>query len=338
MKLLEILKKWRKFPYLENDFIFHPQFDPPPPPEYGKPTIDVPSISREYNGSGFLRIFTLWALEYCSTKPKDCQGGWVPLKFPFHKLAIKYGAGRNIIEAVNLRLVASETSIRVPKVYSAFMHEREPYILMELIDGVSLRDGWSVCTNDEKDYIILQLKGIFEELRNIPHPMPGAIAAGDMQTLFDPRLRHGSYGFGPFANEEDFNNFILCGVHEDSPILTNPETSLDTQTKSEIKEVITRQKMVNHGHKVCFTHGDVNPGNILIKGGKVVALIDFELAGFYPEYWEYVNAIIVMSHDEFWVTEVGQCLTPYPEEFYFEILRRMKHFSRRGLYRVYPWE
>ncbi|KAH8725719.1 hypothetical protein GQ44DRAFT_726809 [Phaeosphaeriaceae sp. PMI808] len=38
-----------------------------------------------------------------------------------------------------------------------------------------------------------------------------------------------------------------------------------------------------------FTHGDLHQGNIMVKDGKITGLIDLELAGWYPEYWDYVK-------------------------------------------------
>lgn len=38
--------------------------------------------------------------------------------------------------------------------------------------------------------------------------------------------------------------------------------------------------------KLVFTHGDLAPRNILIKRGQVVGLVDWELSGWYPEYFE----------------------------------------------------
>ncbi|TPX11419.1 uncharacterized protein E0L32_007838 [Thyridium curvatum] len=42
-------------------------------------------------------------------------------------------------------------------------------------------------------------------------------------------------------------------------------------------------------HRVVFTHSDVAPRNIIVRDDKVVGLIDWEDAGWYPEYWEYVK-------------------------------------------------
>jgi aminoglycoside phosphotransferase (APT) family kinase protein len=38
-----------------------------------------------------------------------------------------------------------------------------------------------------------------------------------------------------------------------------------------------------------FTHGDLAPRNIIVKDGKIAALLDWEVSGWYPEYWEYVK-------------------------------------------------
>ncbi|KAM3422441.1 hypothetical protein BST61_g2789 [Cercospora zeina] len=43
-------------------------------------------------------------------------------------------------------------------------------------------------------------------------------------------------------------------------------------------------------HRICFTHGDLAAINIFVRDAKVVAIIDWECAGWYPEYWEYTKA------------------------------------------------
>ncbi|KAB8211171.1 hypothetical protein BDV34DRAFT_185276 [Aspergillus parasiticus] len=57
------------------------------------------------------------------------------------------------------------------------------------------------------------------------------------------------------------------------------------------------QRMVDatlHGHRTVFTHGDLQPKNIMVeRTGSYedgcpafkTTLIDWEVAGWYPEYW-----------------------------------------------------
>ncbi|KAF9234106.1 hypothetical protein BU15DRAFT_53040 [Melanogaster broomeanus] len=48
---------------------------------------------------------------------------------------------------------------------------------------------------------------------------------------------------------------------------------------------------------VYLTHGDLLPRNILVDGSRITAIIDWETAGFYPEFWEYCR-----MHDPGWMT------------------------------------
>jgi hypothetical protein len=60
------------------------------------------------------------------------------------------------------------------------------------------------------------------------------------------------------------------------------------------------------GHEIVLTHGDLHPRNIMVSimpndlSDKseatpgvfiVTGLLDWEMCGWYPEYWEYVKAL-----------------------------------------------
>ncbi|PGH11236.1 hypothetical protein AJ79_04967 [Helicocarpus griseus UAMH5409] len=42
-------------------------------------------------------------------------------------------------------------------------------------------------------------------------------------------------------------------------------------------------------HRIVLSHCDLAPRNIIVRDGKVVVLIDWGDAGWYPEHWEYVK-------------------------------------------------
>ncbi|KAH6630799.1 kinase-like domain-containing protein [Chaetomium sp. MPI-SDFR-AT-0129] len=48
-------------------------------------------------------------------------------------------------------------------------------------------------------------------------------------------------------------------------------------------------------YPVVFSHADLAARNILVRDGHVVALLDWECAGWYPAYWEYVFAVMGMD-------------------------------------------
>lgn len=78
----------------------------------------------------------------------------------------------------------------------------------------------------------------------------------------------------PFFTEAAFNEFLLSNTISTTPTIY--------------------RKMLQHlvsttAHKILFTHGDLSPTNIIVKEGRIVGIVDWEYAGWYPEYWEFVQ-------------------------------------------------
>jgi thiamine kinase-like enzyme len=71
-----------------------------------------------------------------------------------------------------------------------------------------------------------------------------------------------------------------------------------------------------------FTHGDLNPFNILVCRDKVVGIIDWEFSGWYPHYWEYTSAWYGNLTRTAWRDLVDQFLIGYPMELEMEITRQ----------------
>lgn len=219
-------------PHLESQEELNRRWEIAPQAEFATPTIEVPKVTRSYKSGGLRQRFTIWAAKHYQQDP-DLIRAVIPLRFPFSKYCIKYSLSGSLNEAVALRFVASKTSVPVPKVYCAFEHIGFKNILMERVKGCSIKEGWSERSEDGRNALLEQLKGFFEELRNIPHPHPGAVGAADMQELFDPRLAKGDWGFGSFANERDFHTYVRAGFHEDNPSLNDPSESPMTKEEQE---------------------------------------------------------------------------------------------------------
>lgn len=47
---------------------------------------------------------------------------------------------------------------------------------------------------------------------------------------------------------------------------------------------------------IVFTYGDLAARNILVRDGRIVAIVDWEYAGWYPEYWGYMFALRGMDN------------------------------------------
>jgi hypothetical protein len=66
-------------------------------------------------------------------------------------------------------------------------------------------------------------------------------------------------------------------------------------------------------HCIVLTHSDFTPRNVLVDQGKVVAILDWEMAGYYPGYWEYVKAYYRPDWNSSWFRDrvVDSMLPPY---------------------------
>jgi serine/threonine protein kinase len=101
---------------------------------------------------------------------------------------------------------------------------------------------------------------------------------------------------GPFKSEEDFNATIA--------------DTFIAKSKGQVGPYI--RGMVNaHKHGIVFTHGDLRPDNIIVKNGRVAAIIDWEMAGWYPDHWEFVKAFYLEVFTDDWASHLLGVLTPY---------------------------
>ncbi|KAG9255085.1 kinase-like domain-containing protein [Emericellopsis atlantica] len=162
------------------------------------------------------------------------------------------GAKDHPNEAQVLRFVKEHTTIPVPEVISSDWDR----ITMEYIEGQTLQQAWPVLTPEQRSDILAELSGYIAQMRAL-----GGIHLGRLD------------GQG-----------VVVPIHD---WLVRPPKRL--QAQSMYWHQITTQ--LGTEYPIVFTHGDLASRNILVRDGHIVALLDWEFAGWYPEYWEYVFAL-----------------------------------------------
>jgi len=88
------------------------------------------------------------------------------------------------------------------------------------------------------------------------------------------------------------------------PILTGADSNADRDAA--IERMIQLQDKRQYETKP--THGDFNSLNVLVKDDNIVGIIDWEMAGWYPDYWESTSAWHVNHVDDYWRPEVEKVL------------------------------
>lgn len=169
---------------------------------------------------------------------------------------------------------------------------------MDRVDGVLLDDVIVHCTQEHRESYFRQVTDLLAELRSIKSPFGSKIcsASGSQVMLRDT---FGCKPHGPFSSEKEFNEAICMPHH----LSLTPSTLCHDVT-----------------HPIVFTHGDLAPYNIMVKDGKITAIIDWETAGWFPASWEYIQ-----THHSNWEgrglesrnvfrSYIPQMMSSYPRE------------------------
>ncbi|KAJ4988693.1 phosphotransferase [Stagonosporopsis vannaccii] len=201
---------------------------------------------------------------------------------------VKTGDCVRLAEAEAMKLVREKTTIPVPKVHNAYINDATgyPLIVMDFIEGECLADVWDGFDDGQKEEIIFQLRHYFSQLREIKGTFIGSV---DGTACEDQLFTDVPSAFGPYKDEAAFNEGIIA--------------ALKAMSSGGWLETICDMVSSLRGHEIVLTHGDISPRNIMVHGSKVVAILDWELSGYYPEYWEHSKALYRPDWQSGWIKD-----------------------------------
>ncbi|KAF2503076.1 hypothetical protein BU16DRAFT_28421 [Lophium mytilinum] len=192
-------------------------------------------------------------------------------------------------EEAAMRLVAKHTDVLVPDVQYSTYNEVHGDLFMSIIPGSPLSVHWEKLDDQTKERVCHDIWNLIGKFRQIPKP---------------PEL----------------NNFFLCSADgscsQDVFIedLESPPRPLvdDDAVRTRISERYyhyygrryTKEEILSllpHSQASVFTHCDIAPRNIMVDDHtyQITGLIDWEFAGWYPDYWEYLR-IHKYNNNEDW--------------------------------------
>jgi aminoglycoside phosphotransferase (APT) family kinase protein len=129
-------------------------------------------------------------------------------------------------------------------------------------------------TDQQLDLVARDLEQCIAELRKIPNDTASgfqicnALGGG----ISDWRISDSQRKELKFQSETLFNEYLV----DDLPL------------DEDAQKLVARSHSVKHD--IVFTHADLNMRNILVdEYGKVSGIVDWECAGWYPEYREYTK-------------------------------------------------
>lgn len=205
-----------------------------------------------------------------------------------NNIVYKYGSRVRYSEEVAMRLVKQHTSVPVPKIILSTYAPEQGNIGMSLIPGSTLQSIWDRLDECNKERVCLEIWTMIAQWRPIPRPPHQAhlyqcLADGSPATT-DPLLQDLAEPPRTLCTDEAVRLRIYQRYRR----------CYGERYADELPSMLPQSKVS------LFTHGDVAPRNILVdEDCRITGIVDWELAGWYPEYWEYAN-IMKPSSDQDW--------------------------------------
>ncbi|KAI6137642.1 kinase-like domain-containing protein [Pisolithus tinctorius] len=223
------------------------------------------------------------------------------------RTVVKFNPATRFAEAASMEFVSHHTHIPVPRVHDVFVIDGRTYIVMGYINAPELTYVWHKLTEMQKKAIFAQLRDFIGQLRSLEPHHPGRVQAVDSTGLFDPRICLDDRPFGPFSSVAEFHTYF------------GHNCLLNLEQCRQYFPLI--EAMAQRHYRIAFAHSDICPRNILARNGNVVAIVDWECAGWYPEYWEYTRwAVSNYRSPQTWLDARDNIMDVYSEELQVEDL------------------
>jgi hypothetical protein len=232
---------------------------------------------------------------------------------------VKYGPAVRMEEARTLKFLNQYPDIRAPRLRGVRIQSGrvldkdgdtgeealQTCIYMTRIPGDPLSTLLPAMDRSTMSCIAHEIRNEIDKLRSLKSE--GYVGSVGRGVCLDPLFRPGkSHGYGPFESEEAMNEFLVS----------------DRLPRNSTLKCYARKFMNSKQHTIYFTHGDLVPRNILVEDGHLSGIVDWQTAGWYPDYWEFVRACMYRSDDDWHkhIETVG--LADYSYLFLYLVLRQ----------------
>ncbi|KAJ9301513.1 hypothetical protein DTO271G3_1648 [Paecilomyces variotii] len=205
-------------------------------------------------------------------------------------------------EIETIAFIRRHTTIPTPEILNYQINSNNSsWFLMTRLRGTTLSSAWPNMNDHARTNTLSQLKSYLSQLRNLhPSSTQAQIGSYSGESAYDHRLNNG-FPIGPFDSVSEFHDFLVSSVKR----CPRPELYLKYR------------QQFSDDFGVHFAHADFSYDNIMVdeESGDVTGMIDWEMAGFWPEWWEYRKALFGGRCQRWWVDVVDQVMPSYWKEF-----------------------
>ncbi|CAG8977393.1 hypothetical protein HYALB_00007023 [Hymenoscyphus albidus] len=196
-------------------------------------------------------------------------------------------------ERFSPRIMNEFNALTLPRPIDLIVTSNGSYLISSQIKGVGAGYALDECSDEEMHVIAQDLQKYIAELRTIQQKPDSTYAISNPSggPFLDYRIDVSPVG--PFPTERDFSDSLRLGGAPD---------------------VVHRDD-----HQIVFTHADINLRNIILRDGRIEGIVDWENAGWYPEYWEYTKCRFGVRVSKRWLKMLEELFDhKYEEELKIE--------------------
>ncbi|KAM5472338.1 hypothetical protein MauCBS54593_002929 [Microsporum audouinii] len=204
------------------------------------------------------------------------QGGRLVLEREYSYVS-KGGTAVRRFEVEAMKLVAKHTSVPLPEVIYSLIDDHSGEIGMTTIPGTTLESLWDKLDGETKKSICHETWDQIAKLREIPQPpalKPFFQCLADGSPTLDALIEDLDRSGTPLYTDEDVRTRIYRRYLHFGGL----------RYKNELPDMLPRSS------QTVFTHADIAPRNIMVDDNyHITGILDWEYAGWYPDYWEYAQ-------------------------------------------------
>ncbi|KAK7690236.1 hypothetical protein QCA50_006890 [Cerrena zonata] len=176
------------------------------------------------------------------------------------------------VEVISTNFVRNHTTIPVPRcgriIHDPMENKHHAFVCTEYIPGCTLAECWEELGWWTRFRVIITLREYVRQLRNLRHTVPGPINHEACRgSVFADNSA------GPFEDYAAFSAFF--------------NRQYDHQKEYKPRYIANVQKPFDDSGPLVFSHHDMHMRNIILGEDGQLWLIDWDLAGFYPIFFEY---------------------------------------------------
>ena len=178
------------------------------------------------------------------------------------------------VEIISTEFIRKNTTIPVPRCDRIVQDQEDgrTYICMEYIPGRTLAECWDELSWWMRFRVFITLRDYVRQMRTFTHAIPGPISHdGSPQPCRGPLF--GDDEIGPFESSTAFADFF--------------NSKYDITKRFQPVYVKGIQKPFDNSGSLVFTHHDMHMRNIILGDDGQLWVIDWDLAGYYPIFFEY---------------------------------------------------